>query len=75
METSPLPPYPMPQTQLALSIPAAVAATGLSRSEVYRRLARGELRAVKLGKRTLILAESLRAFLHALPAAEFRGKG
>jgi excisionase family DNA binding protein len=46
--------------------------TGLSRSEIYRRLATGEIRAVKCGTRTLILMDSLRAHIADLPAATFR---
>jgi hypothetical protein len=56
---------------LALPIPAACATSGLSRSEIYRRLAAGDLHAVKAGSRTLILMESLRDHLASLPAATF----
>ena len=45
--------------------------SGLSRSEIYRRLAAGDIRAVKSGSRTLIVMESLRAHLANLPAAKF----
>jgi excisionase family DNA binding protein len=54
------------------TIPAAQQLTGLSRSEVYRLLAAGELRAIKRGARTLILWESLTEYLASLPAAIFR---
>jgi hypothetical protein len=46
--------------------------SGLSRSEIYRRLAAGDIRAVKSGARTLILMDSLRAHLRNLPPATFR---
>ena len=46
--------------------------SGLSRSEIYRRLAAGDIRAVKSGARTLILMDSLRAHLMSLPPATFR---
>jgi len=46
--------------------------SGLSRSEIYRRLAAGDIRAVKSGSRTLIVIDSLRAHLAGLPAARFR---
>jgi hypothetical protein len=46
--------------------------SGLSRSEIYRRLAAGDIRAVKSGARTLILMDSLRAHLMSLPSATFR---
>jgi excisionase family DNA binding protein len=57
---------------IAAPIPTACRVSGLSRSEIYRRLAAGDLRAVKSGSRTLILMDSLRAHLASLPAATFR---
>ena len=57
---------------LAAPIPDACCISGLSRSEIYRRLAAGDIRAVKSGSRTLILMDSLRAHLASLPAATFR---
>jgi hypothetical protein len=57
---------------LAVTIHEAVRVSGLSRSELYRRLGAGDIRAVKSGSRTLILMDSLRAHLASLPAATFR---
>jgi hypothetical protein len=57
---------------IAAAIPDACRVSGLSRSEIYRRLAAGDIRAVKSGARTLILVDSLRAHLASLPAATFR---
>lgn len=57
---------------LAATIPNACQISGLSRSEIYRRLAAGDIRAVKNGKRTLILVSSVREYLAALPPATFR---
>ena len=57
---------------LAAPIPDACRISGLSRSEIYRRLAAGDIRAVKSGSRTLILMDSLRAHLASLPVATFR---
>jgi excisionase family DNA binding protein len=57
---------------LALTIHEAVRISGLSRSELYRRLSDGKVRAVKSGSRTLILMDSLQAHLANLPAATFR---
>lgn len=57
--------------RLAVSIPDAIAVSGLSRSEIYRRLAAGDIRAVKSGARTLIPMESLKAYLASLPPASF----
>jgi excisionase family DNA binding protein len=57
---------------LTLTIHEAVRISGLSRSEIYRRLSDGKVRAVKSGSRTLVLMDSLRAHLATLPAATFR---
>ncbi len=57
---------------LAVPIAEAVTFSGMSRSAVYRELANGNLRAVKAGSRTLVLVESIRAYLASLPAATFR---
>jgi hypothetical protein len=57
---------------LAAPIPDACRISGLRRSEIYRRLATGDIRAVKSGARTLILMDSLRAHLANLPPAIFR---
>ena len=57
---------------IAAAIPIACRVSGLSRSEIYRRLAAGDIQAVKSGARTLILMDSLRAHLAGLPTATFR---
>lgn len=57
--------------RLAVAIPEATIISGLSRSEIYRRLAAGDIRAVKAGARTLILMDSLKAHLASLPPASF----
>lgn len=57
---------------LAVPIPEAVRLSGISRSELYRRLATGQVRAVKSGARTLIVWASLQAHIDGLPPAEFR---
>lgn len=57
---------------LTAPIPAACRYSGLTRTEIYRRLATGQIRAVKSGSRTLILMDSLRAHIASLPAATFR---
>ena len=61
-----------PTIPLTVTILEAVRVSGLSRSELYRRLAEGKVRAVKSGARTLILMDSLRAYLASLPPATFR---
>lgn len=57
---------------LAAPIPAACLIAGISRTELYRALGRGDIKAVKMGRRTLILMDSLRAYLASLPPATFR---
>ena len=57
---------------ITLPIADAIPYSGLSRSEIYRQLANGNLYAIKSGSRTLILVESIRAYLSSLPAATFR---
>jgi excisionase family DNA binding protein len=53
----------------ALSIDHAARAAGVSRRTLYRELASGRLKAVKLGRRTLIPSDSFAAWLAGLPAA------
>jgi len=43
----------------------------MSRSELYRRLAAGQIQAIKSGVRTLILLDSLQEHLASLPPAKF----
>ena len=57
---------------IAAPIPVACRISGLSRSEIYRRLSAGDILAVKSGSRTLVLLDSLRAHLASLPTATFR---
>lgn len=53
---------------LAFTIPEAVKVSGLSRSAIYEAMKRGDLRARKAGRRTLISTGDLQAFLDGLPA-------
>lgn len=55
-------------TPIALTIPDAVKLSGLSRTSIYAALKRGDLTALKAGRRTLIPHAELDAFLAALPA-------
>ena len=49
---------------------------GESRSGIYRALARGELKAVKRGRRTMIVVESIRQRILQLQQAQFgNGRG
>jgi excisionase family DNA binding protein len=63
------PPILLPSDKLAFSIAAAARAADFGRSTLYEALAAGQLKAVKLGRRTLILRAELQRFLDALPPA------
>lgn len=52
---------------IAFSIKAAVSAAPVSRSELYRAMGRGDLKAKKLGKRTIIMRDDLTSYLAGLP--------
>ena len=54
-------------TPLAVTIPDAVKATGMSRTSIYEALKRGDLTARKAGRRTLIAFADLQAYLAKLP--------
>ena len=55
---------------LAYSVEAATAATGLSRSLIFELMAAGKLERVKIGRRTVIPANSLRALVSGAAAAD-----
>ena len=57
---------------VAVPVQGVVHRYGFTRSETYRRLAAGDFLAVKNGKRTLVLTESIRSYMAKLPAATFR---
>jgi excisionase family DNA binding protein len=54
-------------TPLAYSIPEACASSRIGRTTLYEAIRTGELRAVKRGRRTLILFEDLRSWITNLP--------
>jgi hypothetical protein len=56
------------KSPLAHGIDEAVERTGVNRTALFAALKRGQLKAVKLGRRTLILDRDLRSFLNSLPA-------
>ena len=58
--------------KLAFSIEEAMAATSIGRTKLYEDINSGLLRARKHGRKTLILAEDLAAYLAALPALKVR---
>ena len=54
---------------LAYTIPGAVRASGLARTRLYALIETGEVAAFKAGRRTMVSADSLRAYLASLPPA------
>ncbi|GGJ10855.1 helix-turn-helix domain-containing protein [Neoroseomonas lacus] len=55
-----------PET-LAVSISEACRIVGIGRSTLYEALARGEIEAAQAGRRTIVIVESLRRYVAALP--------
>jgi excisionase family DNA binding protein len=55
---------------LAYSIAEACAAARAGRTAIYEAIRVGALRAVKRGRRTIVLADDLRRYLESLPAVE-----
>ena len=65
-------PTPTPNEQLAYGIAHAADSAGVKRDTLYRAIARGELVARKIGSRTVILADDLRAWLASRPPMQSR---
>ena len=57
---------------IAITVPDAVKATGMSRTSIYAAMKRGDLCARKAGRRTLISIADLEAYLASLPAYQAR---
>ena len=58
--------------KIAVTIPEAIKASGMSRTGIYEALKRGDLTARKAGRRTLIICADLEAYLQK--ANELGGK-
>lgn len=60
--------------RLLLSIPqVGDALGGIARSYVYVLLSRGEIPTVKIGRRTMVRASDLDAYVKSLPSGTFAG--
>lgn len=62
-------PAPTPRP-LAYTLAGACEAAGIGRTELWLRVRRGEIPARKAGRKVLILAADLEAWLRSLPVAE-----
>jgi excisionase family DNA binding protein len=60
-----------PLEPISVRIPEAIRLTGLSRSRIYELMKSGDIESVKVGSSTLVLVESLRAFLDSRRSTEY----
>jgi excisionase family DNA binding protein len=56
--------------QFSFSPEQAAMLSGIGRTRIFKAINEGKLRAHKYGRRTVILADDLKAFLEALPERE-----
>ena len=61
-----------PSEPIAYTIPDAGRVAGIGTTKLYELIGMGALDARKAGRRTVIMADSLRAYLSGLPPATIR---
>ncbi len=59
---------PFPSERMALSIAEVADAIGLGRTFIYEQINAGALKAIKVGRRTLVPIEAINGWLAAQPA-------
>lgn len=69
----PAAPPELPAEKLMYTVKQVSEALGVGRTTVWKAVADAKLNAIKLGNRTLIPAESLRAWIASMPAVKRRG--
>jgi hypothetical protein len=55
---------------IGMTIDDAVTCSGIGRTKIFEAIKKRRLKARKYGRRTIILADDLTAFLHSLPERE-----
>lgn len=55
---------------LAVPIPEAARIGGVGRSTIYAEISRGHLKTRKVGRRTIVMVDDLKAWLASLPESQ-----